>query len=199
MKVIGITGPTGAGKTTALKALEELGGVVIDCDQVYHELLAGSAPMNAELRREFGDGMFAPDGTLERKALGAIVFQNRAALEKLNTITHAFVGEAVDKRLARARASGAPCAGIDAIALIESGLGETCDCTVAVTAPDEVRVRRIMAREGISEEYARTRAAAQKEEAWFRANCTYVLVNNCASAEEFHAKAKAFWQKILSV
>lgn len=197
MKVIGITGPTGAGKTTALNALKELGGHIVDCDAVYHELLRGSAPMLAELRQRFGDGVFGADGALERKALGAIVFDDPRALDDLNAITHKYVGQAVDEYIEKARRAGAPAIAVDAIALIESGISKRCHCTVAVTAPDEVRVRRIMEREGITEEYARLRVQAQKKETWFRENCDYVLVNDHANAQSFQACARALFQEII--
>ena len=197
MKVIGITGPTGAGKTTALNALDDLGGRIVDCDAVYHELLIHSEPMRTELRQRYGDGVFGEDGMLNRKALGAIVFEDKQALDDLNKITHKYVGLAVDEIIAAAQQDGAPAVAIDAIALIESGISDRCDCSVAVTAPDEVRVQRIMKREGITEEYARLRISAQKKEDWFREHCNYVLINDCASAEEFEAKARALFEEIL--
>ena len=198
MKIIGITGPTGAGKTTALNALDDLGGRIVDCDAVYHDLLIHSEPMRAELRQRYGDEVFGSDGMLNRKALGAIVFEDEAALADLNQITHKYVGLAVDEIIAAARQDGIPAVAIDAIALIESGISDHCTCTVAVTAPDEVRVRRIMQREGISEEYARLRIGAQKKEDWFREHCDYVLLNDCASAEDFEAKARTLFEDILN-
>lgn len=197
MKVIGITGPTGAGKTTALNALEELGGQVVDCDAVYHQLLRTSAPMLGELRARFGCGVFDAQGALDRKALGAVVFGDEGALTDLNAITHKYVGLAVDERIEQAQKAAAPAIAIDAIALIESGIAKHCQCLVAVTAPDEVRLRRIMEREGISEEYARLRVGAQKPEEWFRERCDYVLVNDCADAETFRARARALFQQII--
>ena len=176
MKRIGITGPTGAGKTTALNALTSLGACIIDADAVYHRLLEESAPLREALIGRFGDICDA-SGKIDRKKLGNVVFTDPAALAELNAITHRFVGEAIDQLLTGAEASGCPAAAIDAIALIESGLGARCDAVVGIVAPAEVRVRRIMAREGISEEYARKRVSAQKGEDFFRANCDYVLEN----------------------
>ncbi len=197
MKIIGITGPTGAGKTTALNVLDDLGGHIVDCDAVYHDLLISSEPMKAELRERYGAGVFREDGSLDRKALGAIVFEDKQALNDLNAITHKYVGIAVDEYIERAQQVGAPAIAIDAIALIESGISSRCHCTVAVTAPDEIRVRRIMEREGITEEYARLRVDAQKKEDWFRENCDYILINDCGSAEEFQIRAKALLQEII--
>ena len=197
MKVIGITGPTGAGKTTALKEIEKLGGLVLDADGVYHELLEGSAALRAELEGRFGP-LRGEDGRIDRKKLGNIVFHDPAALADLNAIAHRYVGAEVDRRLARAEGAGCPLAAIDAIALLESGLGGRCDATVAVTAPPEVRVRRIMAREGIPEDYARARVAAQRAGDFYICGCNFALVNDCTGPEEFAARARALFQRILA-
>lgn len=198
MKIIGITGPTGAGKTTALRAVVALGGCVIDCDQVYHQLLEESAAMRNELTERFGRGILDSEQRLDRKKLGALVFQSKALLADLNTITHRYVRQRVEELLRAARAEGRPLAAVDAIALIESGLGDLCDAVVAILAPPEVRVRRIMARDGISEDYARMRVKAQQSDAFFRQNCTAVLENTGEEAE-FARQAKALFEKILNL
>ena len=197
MKIIGITGPTGAGKTTALDALRALGAEVIDCDAVYHELLAGCKPMLDELRARYGDGIFDESGALQRKALGAIVFGDETALEDLNAITHRYISAEVDRRLARAREEGRPAAAVDAIALLESDLVTRCGCTVAITAPDEVRVRRIMARDSIPEEYARMRVAAQKPGSYFEAGCDYALSNGGDDRAAFFEEATKLFETLI--
>lgn len=193
MKLIGITGPTGAGKTTALNVLREFGGAVIDCDAVYHKLIAGCRPMREELTGRFGD-IFLPEGGLDRQRLGELVFSDPAALADLNAITHRYVGAEVDRLLREARAAGCPAAAVDAIALLEGGLKDRCDATVAILAPLEDRVKRIMAREGIPEDYARKRAGAQKEDGYFRANCTYTLMNDGDPADFAQAARSLFAQ-----
>ncbi len=199
MKVIGITGPTGAGKTTSLHVLREMGAHIIDADAVYHELLLGSGQMRGAIARRF-DGVFDEKGVLDRKRLGDIVFRDPVALSDLNTITHTFVGEEIDRQIVQAEREGRPAAAIDAIALLESGNGRKCDAVVGVVAPEDVRIRRIMAREGISEEYAKTRVAAQKGEDYFRRHCTYILENNEDDTPEgFAARARVLFTDILKV
>ncbi len=148
--IVGITGPTGAGKTSALRALEQLGGYVLDCDAIYHEMLRTDVPLRQDITNAFGD-VFTDDGRLNRQKLGTLVFGNAAQLERLNNIIYAHRPHELERRIAL---SPAPVIGIDAINLVESGISDLCDCTVAVTAPVEDRVRRIMARDGISAEYA---------------------------------------------
>ncbi len=193
MKRIGITGPTGAGKTTALNALTSLGAHVIDADQVYHRLLASSGAMRQALTDRFGPGILDPGGGIDRKALGNVVFADPAALADLNEITHSFVRAEIDRQVAQARREGRPAVAIDAIALIESGAAEGCDAVVGVLAPKQVRVRRIMAREGISEAYARKRVEAQREDGFFRAHCTHILENGGEDPAAFEAQALALF------
>lgn len=196
MIVIGITGPTGAGKTTVLNVLRELGGAVADCDGVYHELLSTSVPMREELAARFGPGIFDENGDLRRKELGAIVFGDPDALADLNAITHRHIVSELERRIAQAEGEGRPAIALDAVALLESGAGTLCGTTIAVTAPEELRVGRIMAREGIGEDYARARVKAQKPSAWFEERCAHTLRNEGekASLEE---QARELFKSIL--
>ena len=176
MTLVGVTGGTGCGKTTALEALEERGALVLDCDRIYHELLERDKELLAELEARFPGTVL--DGKLDRKALGAIVFSDPAALERLNQLTHRSVAREVRARLRDWAMAGGTLAAVDAIELIGSGLAERCDFTVGVLADKETRVRRIMARDGISREYALLRIEAQRPDEYFRDNCTVVLENN---------------------
>ena len=185
--IFGITGGTGCGKTTALKAIESLGGLVLDCDAIYHELLKTDPSLLEAINSRFPG--VVENGELQRKKLGAIVFADPQALLDLNAITHAAVKAEVERRLATAPALAA----IDAIELFDSGLASLCDATVAIVAPLEDRVRRLMARDSISEDYARARIAAQKDEAWFRAHCDAVLENN-GGKDAFATKCVDFFR-----
>jgi dephospho-CoA kinase len=194
MTIVGITGGTGCGKTTALTVLHEMGALVIDCDEVYHELTASSAEMKSELCARFGD--IYCGNVLDRKRLGAIVFKDKAALRDLNAITHRYVDLEVARRLREHAKNGGRLAAIDAIALLETHLGEMTSFNVAVTAPEEERVRRLMLREGITEEYARLRISAQKSADYFRKNCGYVLENE-GNMADFQNKCKKFFEEVL--
>ena len=183
--IIGITGGTGCGKTTLLNLIREQGGLVLDCDTIYHELLISDKKMLDAIDTRFPG--VVEDGSLNRKKLGATVFSDKQALLDLNAITHSAVKREVLRRLEAKPALAA----IDAIGLFEGGLAELCDVTVAVTAPEEVRIHRLMARDGITEEYARSRIAAQHDEGWFRDRCTYVLENG-GTLDAFATKCLAF-------
>ena len=185
MTVIGITGGTGCGKTTLLRAIADRGGLVLDCDAIYHDLLRTDENLLAAINARFPG--VVEEGQLNRKKLGSIVFADRQALEDLNRITHAAIKQEVLCKLS----DQPPLAAIDAIALFESGLAELCQVTVAVTAPLEDRVRRLMARDGITEAYARSRIAAQHDESWFRQRCDFILENN-GNFDAFATKCLAF-------
>lgn len=189
--IVGLTGGTGAGKTSALAALEDLGGTVLDCDAVYHQMLRTDPALREAITAAFGP-VFCPDGSLDRQKLGTLVFSDHAALDRLNAIVY----EYLPPELLR-RAQGHTLVGLDTISLMESGLGRLCACTVAVLAPAEDRVRRIMARDGISEDYARLRISAQQPDAFYWERCSHILENNCATPAQFREQARIFFRSML--
>lgn len=186
--VIGFTGATGAGKTTLLHALEKRGAYVIDCDAFYYEQLRVDAALRADLDAAF-PGVLGADGTLDRKRLGELVFGDARRLAALDRIVYAHLPRAIARAAER---SGARLVGVDAVKLCESGVGALCDVTVAVTASPAARIRRVMARDGISEERAAARIRAQKDDAAFCAACDRVFVNDAESAAEARRAAEKF-------
>lgn len=188
--IIGITGGTGCGKTTALEVIAQLGGMILDCDAIYHDLLKANRDLLGQISARFPGTV--ENSQLLRKKLGQVVFSDPQALSDLNGITHRFVCQAVEETLK----TKPPLAAIDAIALVESGLSRLCDVTVAVTAPVDVRVARLMVRDRIPESYARARIAAQPSEDFFRTHCDYVLENN-GTAQEFREKCLAFFSGLV--
>lgn len=187
--ILGITGGSGSGKTTLLNLLRQEGALVLDCDAIYHDLLNQSAALNEAIASRFPQAMRA--GSIDRKALAAIVFQDSEALQKLNAITHS----AVKAEVLKALEANPPLAAIDAIALFESGLNQLCHVTVAVTAPMDVRVARLMARDGISHDDALRRIRAQQEPLWYRQRCDYLL-ENTGTLSDFQKKCLAFLRKL---
>lgn len=190
--VIGITGGTGCGKTTALNVLRELGFFVIDCDALYHRMLEEDAALVAAIGVAFPGAV--EDGRLLRKVLGQQVFSDPAALDRLNQTVWPHIVRAVEQLIGRHAPQ--PCA-IDAVGLTESGLSALCSHTVAITAPEDVRVARLMLREGISQDYARLRIAAQKQNDVFAAQCGVTIENHFANAACFQAYCKEYFQKLL--
>ena len=185
--IIGITGGTGCGKTTALQVFGELGGVILDCDEIYHYLLTTDQALLNDIQNRFPGTV--SHGELNRKELGKIVFGDKNALYDLNTITH----QAVRQEVLRLMDGEKRHIAIDAIGLFEGGLSPLCDCTVAITAPEDSRVQRLVQREGISEEYARARIQAQRPQKEFVALCDHHLQNN-TTQEDFRVKCLAFFQ-----
>ena len=185
--IIGITGGTGCGKTTLLQELKKLGALVLDCDAIYHRLLQENPQLLADIESRFPGTVV--EGTLKRKALGAIVFTDKTALADLNRITHRAIKAEVLRQL-----EGQTLVAIDAIGLFESGLAELCDVTVAVTAPTEQRIRRLMEREEITQQYAQSRIDAQPDNDWFRSKCNYTLENDGTLAS-FQGKCLAFFKE----
>lgn len=192
--VIGITGGTGAGKTSLLRALQKQDACVLDCDRIYHEMLGSDESLRAALRKAFGGAIFRADGSVDVHAIGLIVFHDKEKLSELDAIVRAHVPRECARRMA---ASDKQLIGLDAIKLIECGLGAICDATVAVTAPEEVRVKRIMARDSITEEYARSRVAAQQRAEYFRTRCDYEFVNDLPTPAAAENAAEVYIHTII--
>lgn len=187
--IIGITGGTGCGKTTLLDVIRERGGLTLDCDAIYHTLLRTDGEMLRAIDTRFPGTV--KEGVLDRKRLGQQVLSDPGSLKALNAITHGVVRRQVERELANKPALAA----IDAIGLFESGLNTLCDLTVAVTAPRETRIRRLMERDGITERYAQMRIDAQRPQEDFIRLCDCHLENS-GTREEFRLQCLAFLRKL---
>lgn len=182
MKILGLTGPSGSGKAIVGRAFLSRGIPVLDTDAVYHGWIARPTPCTEALASAFGNGILAPDGSVDRPSLAATVFlddgKREEKLATLNRITHAFVLESCDAWLTEQETMGAKAAVIDAPLLIEAGLDRRCDAVIAVLAPRALRLSRIVARDGISEEAAQARIASQKQDDFYREKASFVFVND---------------------
>ncbi len=189
MKLIGITGPSGSGKSLLCDELMRRGVPKIDADAVYHSLLVPPSQCLTALKDAFGDGVFLENGELDRSALGNIVFKDKGKLELLNSTVLGFVLEEIRKIVASLEAKGHLAVAIDAPTLIESGFDRECDLVVALLCPAEQRIERIMARDGLDRAAAELRTAAQKNDEFYREHAHIVLMNDggCGFSEEIEA------------
>ncbi len=178
MLVIGLTGPSGAGKSTVSRLFASFGLPVLDADEIYHALLIPPSECLNDLTAQFGRQILRGDGTLDRPALGRLVFDHPEALERLNSVSHRHVLREVRRRLRTLRDEGVTAAVLDAPQLFESGADRDCSVIVSVLANAELRVHRILLRDGISREDAMRRIRAQRPDSFFRAHSDYVIENN---------------------
>jgi dephospho-CoA kinase len=158
--VIGLTGPIGCGKSTVAMWLAELGAAVVDADVVARDVVEQGSPALDAVAREFGTAVLRPDGTLDRQALGRIVFADPAALARLERIVHPAVRPRILAAIAAARAAHAPAAVVEAIKLVEGGLAELCDEVWLVTCSSADQRERLR-RRGATSADAEQRIAAQ--------------------------------------
>lgn len=177
MIVVGLTGQTGAGKTTVCDALRARGIAVIDADVLAREVVSNSKQCLGDLVLEFGVEILTLSGGLNRKKLGDIVFGNRQKVRRLNAITHPHIVERIKEELERIRNTGVGICVLDAPTLFEAGCERLCDFVAAVTAPEEMRLARIMERDGLTREQAAARSRSQHTEEFFRQRCGAVLEN----------------------
>lgn len=178
MLIIGLTGQTGAGKSTVSEILEKYGCYHIDADKVAHEILENDKEVQKKLKERFGEDITDKSGKIDRKILAARAFADKDSTLALNAITHPAVNNEIQNIILKQKEYGTKAVIIDAIALFESGEAKICDYTVAVIAPRDVRLERIIARDKISVSRANERINAQKDESFFTLNADYII-NNC--------------------
>jgi dephospho-CoA kinase len=221
-RIIGLSGGIGSGKSTVSRTLAALGATVIDADAIVHELQTAGSPMLAEIAAAFGPGVLDAQGRLDRAALGAIVFRDAEARQRLGAIVHPPVGAEIARRLARARSQGARVVVLDIPLLFEgrkqgrdaaaqrgetepsagpreagTGSGGTLefDATILVWAPEQAQIDRQIARDGCSREEALRRVRAQLPLHEKKAMADFVI-DNSGTPEETEQQVRALWEKL---
>ncbi len=175
MKIIGVTGGTGSGKSTLCAILGELGATVVDADKISKKVTQKGGAAYEEIVREFGTGILDDNGEIVRKALGDIVFNDSKKLELLERITHKHIFREMEVAIG---ASTAPVVVLDVPLLFQCDFPFNCDLTVATIADEKTRINRIMMRDGLSEAQAKDRIRNQLSETEFRQRADAVYENN---------------------
>ena len=178
MYIIGLTGPTGAGKSTFSGMLRERGFYIADADEAARRIVQPGSPVLPKLCEAFGEDILLPDGSLDRRLLAKRAFASPENTLRLNALTHPQIERILfDDIDAHPDSRGAV---IDAALLIESGIADKCDLVAAVIAPKAERLRRIMRRDGLTEEQAETRMRAQPDESFYADRADVTLRNYAA-------------------
>lgn len=175
--MVGMTGPSGAGKGLAVRQFAAHGFAVIDADAVAREVVRPGEPALAALAEVFGSDIVAEDGSLRRRLLAQRAFASREATDRMNAIMLAEIRRRMLQRAREYTEREVPCL-FDAPLLFEAGLEEVCDCCVAVIAPRGERIRRLMARDGLTEEEILSRIGRQHEDDYYTSRCAYTIVND---------------------
>lgn len=191
--IIGLTGTTGAGKSTVAKVFENTGCKIIDADKTAREIMIPPSKCLDTLCSYFGNDIIDENGQLKRKLLAQKAFSSKEKTALLNSITHPFIVKKFNEYISQAKDLGYNIIVLDAPQLFESKSNEICDITIAVTAPLEERLKRIMKRDNITREQGLQRISAQLTDEFFKDNCTYII-NNDTTADELTEKA----QKLIS-
>lgn len=195
IRIVGVTGPTGAGKSLLCEHLSRLGISIIDADEVYHAMLLPPSPCLDALKDAFGAGILRPDGTLDRGALSKIVFETEDQLALLNRTVLGFVLEKIRGMIADLEAAGYPSVVIDGPTLIESGFHRECDVVLSVLSSEQTRFGRIVARDHLAASQAEARLHAQKDDAFYREHSDYVLTND-GNEQAFYKKIDALLPRL---
>lgn len=192
--VIGITGNIACGKSTVLRWLAEWGAKTIDADQVYHELIAPGAPLARAIIAQFGPEIATPDGGIDRRALGAVVFANPQALAALERLTHPVIVARIQDLIATADAA---VVAIDAVKLLESDLARLCDAIWLVVCDPAVQLERLMTRNRLTREEAMQRIGAQPDP---RSKMSLVdaVIDNSGPLSETRRQVLEAWDRVLS-
>jgi len=192
MVVIGLTGNIATGKSTVARMLADLGAEIIDADTVAHQVMLPGTVAHQAIVKRFGDAILAADGSINRAALGSIVFSDSQALSDLESIVHPEVEAAIRARLAQ---SDAPVVVVEAIKLLEAGLDRYCDSVWVTTSPRETQIQRLMQTRGLSREQALQRMDAQPDPSAKLARAD-VVIDNSGSLDQTRAQVQQAWRSL---
>ena len=198
MRTIGLTGSIACGKSNVSAVLHELGAAVVDGDLLSRELTAPGGPALPAIRETFGDGVFLPDGTLNRRALGDVAFASDAARKRLDDLMQPLLRSLILRRMEEARAGGAKICVLDMPLLYEAGLDALCDTVWCVHLPRDEQIRRLMARDGLTlpQAEARLRSQLSSDEKAARAR---VVIDTSGSIDETRAMIPVLYARELAL
>lgn len=196
MKIIGLTGPSGSGKSSCARFLETVGIPTIDADKIYHKLIGTHSPCVEELVKEFGTEILNDDRSVNRKMLGAIVFADKSKKKtiRLNEITHKFVKDETLRLIEEFRQANYRAVLVDAPLLFEAEFDRLCDFCISILAPTPVRIARIIKRDGITKEQAEARLFAQNADSYYIERAKYTVIND-SDVESMTRKLKEILEK----
>ena len=200
MKIVGLCGGSGSGKGTVAEIFSVFGIPSVDTDRVYHELTVRKSPCLDALVEEFGEEILDENGSLDRRALSLLVFGDGAAAvkrKKLNEIAHKFVLDETRRILKEFESLGAQAALVDAPLLFESGFDKECDLIIAVVADLNIRIDRIMMRDGLEEKAATLRLKSQLPDDYLASRSDFVIKNN-KSLDELEKEVVEVVNKIIN-
>ena len=195
--IIGLTGQTGAGKSSVREIMRKNGAAVIDADSVAHDITANNVDCIYDIVSRFSVFVLNKEGSINRKALGKRVFSDKKELAALNKIIFPYILSAIEHEVMNHIASGKENIVIDGATVIESGCGKMCDVLVSVVADEDVRASRIMKRDGISARDAQNRISSQKSEEYYKENPHFVIENN-GTREELERRVNSVLKNMLN-
>ena len=197
MKIIGLTGGIGSGKSTVARFLAEQGAVIVDADKVGHEVLSANSEVKQQLIATFGSDIITNSGEIDRKKLGDIVFTNSEARARLNQTIHPAIHGTVKAQLEEYRQQGVAIVVIDAALLLDAGWTPLMDAVWVTVAPEATIIRRLRERTGLSEAESQARIQAQLSSAERIKHADVVIDTDC-NLDELRLKIKELWQRLQS-
>lgn len=195
MLKVGLTGGIACGKSVVRRRLADKGFFTLDADAIVHGLMGSHSELSQRIGEEFGAEVLAPDGSVDRKKLGAIVFSDREAREQLNHLVHPLVISEKNRLLTEAERQGAKIAVVDAALMIEKGTYRDYDCLIVVYCPKPLQIQRLIERDALSREAATRRVEAQLPAKEKKAYADYVI-DTSGSLAQTRRHVDEIWRQL---